>query len=88
MQTVGFTDHSLVMCNVFIVNLKSKSTYWHFNTALLCDAHFKDAFRVFLKVFKNRKQDFKSLRQWWDCGKAEIKQLCQQYTLNVTRDIT
>lgn len=24
----------------------------------------------------------------WDCGKVEIKQLCQQYTFNVSRDIT
>lgn len=25
-------------------------------------------------------------RQWWDHGKTENKLLCQQYTLNVTRD--
>ncbi|KAJ4923422.1 hypothetical protein JOQ06_021421, partial [Pogonophryne albipinna] len=25
---------------------------------------------------------------WWDCGKADIKQLCLQYTLNVSCDIT
>lgn len=36
----------------------------------------------------SRKQDFKLLRHWWDCGKLEIKQLCQQNTLNVTRVIT
>ena len=85
---VGFTDHSLVNCKVFINNVKPKSAYWHFNTALLSDAHFKDVFRFFWGVFKRRKNDFKSLRQWWDCGKVEIKQLCQQYTLNVSRDIT
>ncbi|KAK0132088.1 Transposon TX1 uncharacterized protein [Merluccius polli] len=36
----------------------------------------------------DRKGDFSSLRQWWDHGKTEIKLLCQQHTLNVTRDIT
>ncbi|KAJ4933762.1 hypothetical protein JOQ06_006573, partial [Pogonophryne albipinna] len=25
---------------------------------------------------------------WWDCGKADIRQLCLQYTRNVSRDIT
>ncbi|KAJ4920723.1 hypothetical protein JOQ06_022553, partial [Pogonophryne albipinna] len=25
---------------------------------------------------------------WWDCGKADIRQLCLQYTLNVSSDIT
>ena len=39
-------------------------------------------------VFRQRKNDFSSLRQWWDHGKTEIKLLCQQHTLNVTRDIT
>ena len=26
-----FTDHSLVLCQVFIRNVKPKSAYWHFN---------------------------------------------------------
>ncbi len=30
---------------------------------------------------------FFSLQQWWDCGKALIKDFYQKYTLNVTRDI-
>lgn len=85
---VGISDHSMVSCNVFIANVKHKSAYWHFNTALLLDAHFRDIFIFFWKVFKTRKEDFRSLKQWWDCGKVEIKQLCQQYTLNVSRDIT
>ena len=29
-----------------------------------------------------------SLRQWWDHGKTQIRLLCQQHTLNVTRDAT
>ena len=46
---------------------------------------------MFLSFFgavgKGSKSDFISLKLWWDYGKVEIKQLCQQYTLNVTRDI-
>lgn len=83
---VGFTDHCLVVCNV--VNLKPQSAYWHFNTTLSSDSNFKDVFRFFFREFlRSRKPDFNSLRQWWDGGKIEIKQPCQQYTLNVTRDI-
>ncbi|XP_040928666.1 transposon TX1 uncharacterized 149 kDa protein [Betta splendens] len=37
---------------------------------------------------QTRQSDFENLRQWWDCGKVEIKQFCLQYTLNITRDIT
>ena len=37
---------------------------------------------------RSRKAEFASLRQWWVYGKNEIRQLCQQYTLNVTHSIT
>lgn len=28
------------------------------------------------------------MQQWWDVGKSQIKQFCQQYTCNVTNHIT
>ncbi len=84
---VGFTDHSMVVCDVFVANIKNKSEYWHFNTSLLMDGNFKDIFVYFWKDFRSRKQEFASLRQWWDHGKVEIRMLCQQYTLGVTHDI-
>lgn len=74
--------------HVFIANVKHKSQHWHFNTALLLDVHFRETFTFFGKVFKTRKKDFTSLKQWWGCGKVEIEQLSQQYTLNVSQDIT
>ena len=83
---VGFSDHSMVLCEVFIKNLKSKSAYWHFNTTLLLDAHFREVFIYFWGDFRERKGDFICSKQWWDHGKVQIKQLCQQYTLNVSRD--
>jgi len=45
----GFSDHSLVICSVFIANIKSKSAYWHFNTLLLQD-HFLRMFLHFLEA--------------------------------------
>lgn len=33
------------------------------------------------------KASFLTLQQWWDFVKIQIKQLCQQYTHNATRDI-
>ena len=85
---VGFSDHSLVLCSIFIANLKPKSAYWHFNTSLLCDINFKQVFTVFWNNFRLQKQHFHDLREWWDYGKVVIKQLCQQYTFNVSRHIT
>lgn len=37
---VGFSDHCLVDCNIYIANIKPKSAYWHFNVSLLKDKFF------------------------------------------------
>lgn len=39
-------------------------------------------------VFKTAKNSFRTLQQWWDFGKVQIKQFCQQYSQNVTRELT
>lgn len=44
---VVFSDHRLVSCHVFMKNIHVKSTYWHFNTALLNDKDFRIAFKLF-----------------------------------------
>ena len=83
---VGFTDHCMVHCSVLINNVKSKSAFWHFNTTLLADRNFIEALKYFWGEYRKIKCDFNSLQQWWGMGKCRIKQLCQQYTLNVSRD--
>ena len=82
---VGFTDHSLVFCDVHFKNVLPKSAYWHFNSVLILDKGFKEVLSFFWCVFRDRKSEFDSLRQWWDHGKIQIKLLCQQYTLTVTQ---
>jgi len=84
---VGFSDHSIVICTVTLHSVKPRSAYWHFNTNLLSDAHFRETFTFFWENFKKEKTDFQSLEKWWEFGKVQIKQLCQQYTHNVTKDI-
>lgn len=85
---VGFSDHCLVHCSAFIKNVRVRSAYWHFNTALLRDKTFRTAFEFFWLTHRKSKSDFACIQQWWDFGKCQIKQLCQQFTPNVTRDIT
>ncbi len=51
---VGFSDHSAVLCSVLVSCVKSSSAYWHFNTSLLDDKHFKDSFTFFWDVFKQQ----------------------------------
>lgn len=83
---VGFSDHSLVICSVFFNAVSPRSAYWHFNTALMNDAYFKETFTFFGENFRNEKVSFSSLQSWWDFGKTQIKIFCQQYTQNITKE--
>nr|BAC82609.1 pol-like protein [Danio rerio] len=83
---VGFSDHSLVKCSVTMGQFRPKSAYWHLNTNLLSDCTFQDIFKEFWSNFKSTKSTFCSIQQWWDFAKTQVKQLCQQYTINVTKD--
>lgn len=85
---VGISDHSLVQVSICIKDVKCKSAYWHFNVSLLSDKEFNDIFKYFWSDYTKTKSEYNSLQQWWDIGKGKIKQLCLQYTLNVTRDMT
>lgn len=38
----------------------------------------------FWETFRTTKNTFQSLRQWWDFGKVQMKQFCQQHTRNIT----
>ena len=74
---VGFSDHSLVLCRMIVSSVKLRSSYWHFNVTLLSDLQFKDVFRFYWESFREQKDQFSSLQQWWDIGKVNIRQLCQ-----------
>ncbi len=58
---VGFSDHSLVQCSIFIKDVKCKSAYWHFNIPLLSDNDFKSVFRSFWLNYRQTKCEHFSL---------------------------
>ena len=35
-----------------------------------------------------KRGEFRSVQQWWNVGKVQIQQLCNQYNLNATREVT
>jgi len=46
----------------------------------------REVFKEFWTNAKAMKSSFVTLKQWWDFVKIQIKQLCQEYTHNATRD--
>ncbi len=70
----------------FILNsVKPKSAYWHFNLTLLDNKEFIRTFKLFWGDYRTKKASFQSLQKWWDFGKVQIKQYCQQYAQNSTK---
>lgn len=74
----------MVCCSLILNSIRPNSAYWHFNSSLLNAKNFKDNFNFFSKTFRTTKNTFQSLRQWWDFGKVQMKQFCQQHTRNIT----
>ncbi len=58
---------------------------------MLKDNVFCDSFKLFWEKWKERKSDFENLSQWWDVGKVQIKEFCQNVSaysfMNVKRTI-
>ncbi len=40
---------------------------------------------MFWGDYRTKKASFQSLQKWWDFGKVQIKQYCQQYAQNSTK---
>ncbi len=75
----------MVQCSFILNSVKPKSAYWHFNLTLLDNKEFIRAFKLFWGDYRTKKASFQSLQKWWDFGKVQIKQYCQQYAQNSTK---
>lgn len=84
-----FSDHSLIEVLIDGKNLKCKSAYWHFNASLLSDLAVKDIFQFFFGEPTGKlNTSMFPYSSGGEVGKAKIKQLCLQYTVNITKDMT
>lgn len=75
----------MVQCSFFLNSVKPSSAYWHFNLTLLDNKDFICTFKLFWADYRTKKASFQSLQKWWDFGKVQIKQYCQQYAHNSTK---
>lgn len=69
----GFSDHHMVTLDYNIVKVSRSTFYWHFNVKLLQDKDFFEKFCTFWEIWRQRKNNFENMTQWWEVGKAQIK---------------
>lgn len=66
----GFSDHHMVTLDYNVVKMSRPKFYWHFNVKLLQDTDFYEKFCSFWEIWRQRKNNFENLTQWWEVGKA------------------
>lgn len=76
----AISDHKFITVAFTLEKNTHKSCYWHFNTKLLEDKHFCEAFKLFWETWKTENSFFESITQWWEVGKVHIRDFCQKYT--------
>ena len=81
---MGLSDHHYVAVAIPTTLSKPKSPYWRFNSRLLQDQGFVSSFNFFGETWRVEKARHRSLTQWWDLGKVQIRLFCQQYAANST----
>ncbi|XDV25251.1 hypothetical protein PO909_029197 [Leuciscus waleckii] len=75
----AISDHNLITFECILTERKHTSYYWHFNVKFLEDKHFCENFYFFWENWKNEKCLYENVIQWWEVGKAHIRDFCQQY---------
>jgi len=78
------SDHHYCSVSVSVVSSKIYKSQWHFNNRLLQDHNFLQSFTIFWESWREERNRFQSLSQWWDIGKVHIKIFCQQLLLKVS----
>ncbi len=75
----SISDHKCVTMECTLVKRMHKSNYWHFNAKLLEDKYFCENFNFFWESWKSEKDRYENCIQWWEIGKVQIRNFCQQY---------
>lgn len=75
-----FSDHHYVSVNITSAQSTFKCPYWRFSNRLLQDENFVHSFSLFWERWRESKSQYKSLSQWWDISKVQVKMFCQKYT--------
>lgn len=83
----SMSDHHFVYMSMSVLSTKPYQAHWHFNSRLLHDHIFVHSFDLLWKSWREERFSYASLNQWWDLGKVQIKNFCQQYTAHNTENL-
>ena len=74
-ETAPFSDHSIVYLQLRTAETLHNKGLWKMNVSIIQTKLFQAAFKKMWEQWKQKKQCFQNVRQWWDIGKKQIKEL-------------
>jgi len=82
------SDHDFIKLEISINGFSShRAGVWRFNNALLSDPEFIQNLPCAISDFKSKVSNFGSLREWWDCLKAEIQNVCTKFCIRKKKSV-
>ena len=79
-QRCVHTDHDLISVHILLDLVQLGKGIWHQNCSLLSDKTFTDQIHTFWATWRDRKNTFPDLLQWWEEGKSKIRLLAQSHS--------
>lgn len=81
--SLTYFDHKFVTVGFTLSKHTLKSCYFHFSTKPLDDKDFCEVCKLFWEKWQTEKGIFENIIQWWEVGKAHIRdfsQKCSSFT--------
>ena len=73
------SDHKKVVLTLDFSNIKIGPGVWQLNTSVLKEKPFYDTIEKFWADWQTKKDNYRTLLEWWDEGKIEIINLTKEY---------
>ena len=81
------SDHSYVFMEINILPQVSRGPgVWKFNTAHLSNEAFRSIVVNFWSSWRDQKERFSRLSNWWDAGKTRLKSLIKKFSRSKAKD--
>ena len=70
-----FSDHAAIVLSLKLSDIVRGKGYWKMNNHIIATKRFQDIFENWWQEWVLTKNQYSSVRQWWDLTKKKIKQL-------------
>ena len=70
-----FSDHAAIVLSLKLSDIVRGKGYWKMNNHIIATKRFQDMFENWWQEWVLTKNQYSSVRQWWDLTKKKIKQL-------------